>query len=108
MTKNILIFIFIVVFTSCENKKTDPQKANGSSEKVAINTMLDAWHKSASETEFDSYFNAMAKASVFIGTDASENWKKKDFKAFSKPFFDRGDAWDFKSIERHVYISSDG
>ncbi|MDO9138533.1 MAG: nuclear transport factor 2 family protein, partial [Lutibacter sp.] len=39
---------------------------------------------------------------------ASENWVKKDFKAFSKPFFDRGEAWDFKSIERNVYISSDG
>ena len=108
MTKKIYILIFIVVFSSCENKKTKVENTNATSEKEGVNTMLDAWHKSASEAEFDSYFNSMAKASVFIGTDASENWVKKDFKAFSKPFFDRGEAWDFKSLERNVYISADG
>ena len=108
MTKIIYMLIFIVLFSSCENKNTKTENAKGTSEKEAINTLLDTWHLSASEAEFDSYFNSMAKASVFIGTDASENWKKKDFKAFSKPFFDRGEAWDFKSLERNVYISSDG
>lgn len=108
MTKKMYMLIFIVVFSSCENKKNNAENTNAASEKETINTMLDAWHKSASEAEFDSYFDSMAKASVFIGTDASENWEKKDFKAFSKPFFDRGEAWDFKSIERNVYISSDG
>jgi len=102
------MLIFMVVLSSCENKKNDAENANGASEKETINTMLDAWHKSASEAEFDSYFDSMGKASVFIGTDASENWKKKDFKAFSKPFFDRGEAWDFKSLERNVYISAAG
>lgn len=106
--KTIYMLIFMVVFSSCENKKTNAENANGASEKETINTTLDAWHKSASEAEYDSYFDSMAKASVFIGTDASENWKKKDFKAFSKPFFDRGEAWDFKSLERNVYISAAG
>jgi hypothetical protein len=108
MTKKIYMLIFIVVFSSCENKKTNKENTNGTSEKEAINTMLDAWHKSASEAEFDSYFKSMSKSSVFIGTDASENWKKKDFKVFSKPFFDRGEAWNFKSLERNVYISANG
>ena len=107
MIKKVIIVIFIVVFSACENKKANPENANATAEKVAINTMLDAWHKSASEAAFDSYFKSMAKASVFIGTDASENWNKKDFKAFSKPFFDRGEAWDFKSLERNVYIAAD-
>jgi hypothetical protein len=108
MTKKIYTLIFIVVFSSCENKKPKVENTNVTSEKEAINGILDAWHKSASEAEFDSYFDSMAKASVFIGTDASENWEKKDFKVFSKPFFDRGEAWDFKAIERNVYISSSG
>ncbi|MFO7673167.1 MAG: nuclear transport factor 2 family protein [Lutibacter sp.] len=108
MTKIIYMLIFMVVFSSCENKKTNAENANGASEKETVNKTLDAWHKSASEAEFDSYFDSMGKASVFIGTDASENWKKKDFKAFSKPFFDRGEAWDFKSLERNVYISAAG
>lgn len=108
MTKKMYMLILIVVFSSCENKKNNAENTNAASEKETINTMLDAWHKSASEAEFDSYFDSMAKASVFIGTDASENWKKKDFKAFSKPFFDLGKAWDFKPLERNVYISADG
>ncbi|NEW79816.1 MAG: nuclear transport factor 2 family protein [Gelidibacter sp.] len=108
MTKTIYMLIFIVVFSSCESKKTNVENVNGASEKETINTTLDAWHKSASEAEFDSYFKSMAKASVFIGTDAAEYWVKKDFKVFSKPFFDRGEAWNFKSLERNVYISSDG
>lgn len=107
MIKKVCLLIFLVVFSSCENKKANPQNENGISEKKAINTMLDHWHKSASEASYDSYFEPMANASVFIGTDASENWSKKDFKAFSKPFFDRGEAWNFKSLERNVYISSD-
>lgn len=108
MIKKTCILIFIIVFSSCENKKPNPTKAIGISEKEAVNSELDAWHKSASEARFDSYFKAMSKTSVFIGTDASENWSKKDFKAFSKPFFDRGKAWDFKSVERNVYISAEG
>jgi len=108
MIKKVLIVIFIVVFSACENKKTNIKNTSATAEKGAINTLLDAWHKSASEAEYDSYFKSMAKASVFIGTDASENWRKEDFKKFSKPFFDRGEAWDFKSLERNVYISSEG
>lgn len=108
MLKKIYLLIFIVVFFACENGKPTAKKINSTSEKEFINIVLDEWHNSASEANYDSYFNAMAKNSVFIGTDASENWRKKDFKAFSKPFFDRGEAWDFKSVERNVYISADG
>ena len=108
MTKKVFILIFIVVFSACENKKSGPKNVNLTAEKEAVNSMLDNWHKSASEAAYDSYFMSMAKASVFIGTDASENWRKEDFKTFSKPFFDRGKAWDFKPLERNVYVSSDG
>ena len=107
MIKKVYLFIFIVVLFACENKKSNAENANVAAEKEAVNTLIDAWHKSASEASFDSYFTSMAKASVFIGTDASENWSKKDFKEFSKPFFDRGEAWDFKSLERNVYIAAD-
>lgn len=108
MIKKIYILILIVVFSACENKKPATKNTNGTSEKDTINMVLNEWHKSASETKYDAYFDAMAKTSYFIGTDASENWRKKDFKVFSKPFFDLGKAWDFKSVERNVYISADG
>ena len=108
MIKKIGLLIFIAVFSSCENKPSNTNELKQASEKEAINTLLDAWHKSASEAKYDAYFNAMSNTSVFIGTDASENWNNKDFKIFSKPFFDLGKAWDFKPLKRNIYISPEG
>lgn len=108
MIKKIVLLIFIGVFSSCENKPSNTKDLKDASEKEVINTMLDAWHKSASEAKYDAYFNAMSNTSVFIGTDASENWSNKDFKVFSKPFFDLGKAWDFKPVKRNIYISAEG
>lgn len=108
MIKKIGLLIFIAVFSSCENKPSNTNELKQASEKEAINTVLDQWHKSASESKYDAYFNAMSNTSIFIGTDASENWSNKDFKVFSKPFFDLGKAWDFKPVKRNIYISADG
>lgn len=72
-----------------------------------VHTLLDNWHQAAATAQFDSYFNAMAEESIFIGTDATENWDKKAFIAFAKPYFDKGKAWSFTALERHVYFSSD-
>lgn len=108
MIKKIVALILIVVFSSCENKQLNTKGLKDTSETESINSMLDAWHKSASEAKYDAYFNAMSGTSVFIGTDAKENWDNKDFKTFSKPFFDLGKAWDFKPLNRNIYISSEG
>jgi len=50
----------------------------------------------------------MAEDAIFIGTDPTENWDLKAFQVFAKPYFDRGKAWDFKAIERHVYFDKSG
>jgi hypothetical protein len=78
-----------------------------SKETTEINTLLDNWHKAAAEAKFDSYFNALSEESIYIGTDASENWNKKQFAAFAKPYFDQGRAWAFTALERHIYVSKD-
>ena len=78
------------------------------SQKSDVDKMLNDWHKAAAEGNFDGYFGSFAKDAVFIGTDASENWNVEQFKAFSKPYFDKGKAWDFKPVERHIYFSADG
>jgi hypothetical protein len=46
----------------------------------------------------------MTTNGVFIGTDATENWQLDAFKAFSKPYFDKGKAWDFKCLQRNIYF----
>lgn len=107
MKKVIPLLIFMAVFTNCENKKVTVKKVNTVNEKEAISTILDAWHKSAAEANFKTYFDAMTDESVFIGTDASENWKYNEFKEFSKPYFDKGKAWSFTSVKRNIYIYKD-
>ena len=47
----------------------------------------------------------MTRDGVFIGTDATENWQNDDFREFSKPYFDRGKAWNFIPLERHIYFN---
>ena len=72
-------------------------------EKSNIDNVLSEWHKAAAEADFDKYFSLMTKDGVFIGTDATENWQNEDFRKFSKPYFDRGNAWSFTTLERNIY-----
>lgn len=97
-----IVFLFVIILASCSSIK------DISSEKNSIDQILDNWHKAAAETNFDAYFNAMAEESIFIGTDATENWNKQEFMAFAKPYFDKGKAWNFTTLERHIYFSKDG
>jgi hypothetical protein len=77
---------------------------NTESDRKKINTTLDSWHKAAANAEFDNYFSYMTSNGVFIGTDASENWQLDAFKAFSRPYFDKGKAWNFSSLQRNIYF----
>ncbi|WP_324720432.1 nuclear transport factor 2 family protein [Salinimicrobium sp. HB62] len=77
------------------------------SEKEHIYQLLEDWHEAAAEANFDNYFSMMAPASVFIGTDATENWNKQEFMEWSKPYFDRGKAWSFSTLERNIFLDED-
>ena len=70
-----------------------------------IETVLDGWHMAAAEADFDRYFSAMTTESIFIGTDASENWTYEAFREFSSPYFERGKAWSFRAVERNIYLN---
>ncbi len=50
----------------------------------------------------------MAADAIFIGTDPTENWNQEQFKAFAKPYFDKGKAWNFTAVERNIFFSNDG
>nr|WP_297786878.1 nuclear transport factor 2 family protein [uncultured Allomuricauda sp.] len=75
------------------------------SEEQKINEVLDGWHMAAANADFDAYFGKMTKDGVFLGTDAMENWQNDEFRAFSKPYFDRGKAWSFTSVQRNIYLN---
>jgi ketosteroid isomerase-like protein len=86
----------------------DALQYNESDDKEQVNRTLDAWHKAAAEANFNNYFGMMTKDAIFIGTDPNENWNFKDFQAYAKPHFDKGKAWNFKAIERHIYFDKSG
>lgn len=96
------VFFILITAISCQNKQ------NLVLEKSKINITLDQWHQAAAQANFDNYFGLMTNDAVFIGTDATENWQNQEFKKFAKPFFEKGKAWSFKSIERHIYFANDG
>ena len=77
-------------------------------DKKEIGNILDSWHRAAGSADFDAYFNLMTSDAVFIGTDASENWQVEEFKAYAKPHFDKGKAWNFKAVERQIYVNDEG
>ncbi|TPN84016.1 nuclear transport factor 2 family protein [Aquimarina algicola] len=68
-----------------------------------IDIVLEKWHKAAAQADFDSYFGTMTTDAIFIGTDPTENWAYDDFKAFAKPYFDKGKAWSFSTLERNIF-----
>jgi ketosteroid isomerase-like protein len=85
-----------------------PIWAQEKGDKEAVDHVLEVWHKAAADADFGLYFAQMTEEGVFLGTDASENWQNKAFKEFSKPYFDRGKAWNFTTVERNIYVDATG
>lgn len=102
MKKQLLLLLSLVVL-GCKSTMSDQTTA-----KAELNTALDVWHKAATEADASTYFGMMTDDAIYIGTDATENWDKKAFEAFAKPYFDKGKAWSFKALERHIYFDASG
>lgn len=106
-TTRICIICFLVfslyVLNSCTQKKPDLKN-----ETSQISAMLDSFNRAAARADFQTYFNFYTEDAVFTGTDATERWEKPAFMAWAKPIFDKGHAWDFTSLERHIYFNESG
>lgn len=74
--------------------------------KRQVNAFIDEWHDDAAHARL-AYFDKIAKDGVYIGTDKTELWKRDEFKAWAKRFFERKSAWTFKATRRNVYLSPD-
>ena len=98
MIKIILVFTLFVV--ACSPKKSD--------ETELVSKTLDQFNKDAADANFEAYFSHFAADGVFMGTDATERWDKKEFEIWAKPFFDRKTTWNFKALKRNIYFSDDG
>jgi len=69
-----------------------------------IERVISQWHKAAAGADFKTYTSLMTKEAIFIGTDPTEFWKGQEFKDFAKPYFDKGKAWTFHTLERHIFV----
>lgn len=102
MRKVVIILIGVFLF-GCKSK----QATNQINQESEINLVLNNWHKAAAEANLESYLGAMSDDAIYIGTDATENWNKPAFIQFAKPYFEKGKAWSFSTLERNIYFSSD-
>lgn len=100
-----LLLFFTSESFAQQDISSDETAPEAQKEKIA--DLLNRWHRAAGEADFDTYFSLMAEDAVFIGTDPTENWVKPDFMEWSRPYFERGRAWDFTTIERNIFTAED-
>src|SRR6476469_2982164 len=79
--------------------------AQASSPVKAINVTLDQLHDAASKADGKRYFNLFTDDAIYIGTDATERWTIKEFRAFADPYFAKGTGWTYKRRSRHIIVA---
>ncbi len=99
----LLLSLIIVAFGNAQTKGFYENV-----QKKYVNKVLDDLNEFAAKADFKNYFSLYAEESTFIGTDATEIWNKKEFMDYAKPHFDKGKAWNFKSLQRNITFSKDG
>ena len=98
--------LFLLIACSIPQKKvTVPDIVK---EKIQINAMLDSFNQAAAKADFKTYFDFYTDDAIFTGTDATERWDKATFMKWAKPIFDKGRAWNFNALERHIYFDATG
>ncbi|AVR45017.1 hypothetical protein C7S20_06880 [Christiangramia fulva] len=108
MKRSLLLAFFLIGIFSLNtiNAQVKMTEENIRAAKKQINSSLDNWHKAAANADFKGYFALMTDDAVFIGTDPTELWNLEEFKTFSKPYFDSGQAWNLTPVERHIYLAN--
>lgn len=85
-----------------------PSAADQERDKQSIAALLDAWHAAAARADEEAYFAHFAPDAVFLGTDATERWDVRAFRAYAHPYFARGKAWSFRAVRRAVLLAPGG
>ncbi|PCJ63699.1 MAG: hypothetical protein COA58_15255 [Bacteroidetes bacterium] len=100
-----IVILAALIWVSC----THPRKnAKGLPEvqETLIDSLITNWHQNAANANLEDYIGFMDSTCNYIGTDATENWKRDEFGAFCKPYFDKRTTWDFKTLQRSVRVNT--
>ena len=103
-----VIAILSLLYSGCSSPEHGAPATGTIKEQQQISAMLDSFNSAAARADYKTYFNFYTEDAIFTGTDATERWDKPAFMAWAKPIFDKGHAWDFKALERHIYFDSTG
>lgn len=75
---------------------------------LAVEQVLDDFHRAAAAADAERYFGHMTPGGVFLGTDSGERWSVAEFRAYAEPYFSRGQGWTYVASERHISLSAGG
>lgn len=105
MRKVVTVLLTLILLYSCDQQKSNSETVPDNTEsKKQISAMLDSFNVAAASAEYDRYFNFYTSDATFNGTDATENWDKKAFMTWAKPFFDKKTTWNFSALQRNIYF----
>jgi len=102
----LLAWLVPVLLTACRSSQPLGETNFENPDRQAIERLLDDFHLAASEADGERYFGHMSPDMIFLGTDASERWTKDQFQAYSMEFFNTGQGWTYRPMERHVFLGS--
>ena len=72
-----------------------------------VNGVLDRFHAAAAQADGETYFSLLEDDGIFLGTDPGERWSVDEFRAFARPYFDRGQGWTYVPVSRHIDLDED-
>ncbi len=93
----------IIQITDTRNRDGCQTLENELREELTV--FINNWHQSAAVSDADGFFGCMTKDAVYIGTEAGERWQRDELKEWSKEYFAKESAWNFKPITREIYFS---
>ncbi len=80
----------------------------GSNDAQDVWAVLDSLHDAAARADGAKYFSLYAPEAVFLGTDETERWTLKQFRAYAEPIFAKGRGWTYTRLERSIVVQPGG
>jgi hypothetical protein len=97
-----MAFLIILLITLASPAWVQAQDARAV---ASIDSTLNELHDAAAKADGRRYFSVFSDNGVFIGTDATERWTLKQFRAYTEARFSKGQGWVYKPRSRHIVIA---